>query len=291
MSDFVDVGYVNQYKNNLIMFVQQKGARLNGLAMEEPWVGEYAYFDILKPTAAREREARHEDTTYSNTENKRRRAEKKVYFDAELVDPKLDLHNMLIDPTSKYAVNQGWAMGRSKDDVLIAAFTATAYEGKDGSSSVAFPTATQQIATSSLNLNYIKILQAGQKFVDNEYDEDNLKMVVSGSAVTSLLQQNEAKSIDYNTIKPLVEGKVVRFGGFDIIRHGRLPKTSNTRSCYAWHPAAMGFGIGDNMETTIDRLPGKHNNIQIYTSASYGAVRILDEGVVEILVDESAGPA
>ena len=184
MSDFVDVGYVNQYKNNLIMFVQQKGARLNGLAMEEPWVGEYAYFDILKPTAAREREARHEDTTYSNTENKRRRAEKKVYFDAELVDPKLDLHNMLIDPTSKYAVNQGWAMGRSKDDVLIAAFTATAYEGKDGSSSVAFPTATQQIATSSLNLNYIKILQAGQKFVDNEYDEDNLKMVVSGSAVT-----------------------------------------------------------------------------------------------------------
>lgn len=291
MATSVDQHYVNAYNNNVTLLFQQKGSKLKGRIREKQSTGEYEYFDRLHPTAAQKRTERFANTVHSDVTHDRRRAEKSDYDWSVLVDPKTDLHRMLVDPTSDYATLGSWGMGRAFDDEIILAFTADAVVGKTGGSTVAFPTSTQQIAEASLNLNWQKLIDAKLIFAEHDIEDSELNMIISPSATWSLLQQTQVNSIDHNAVKALVDASVSRFAGFNFLQSNRLPKATDTRSCYAWHPMSMGVVIGNAISSTIDRLPERNNSIQILTQGSFGAVRILDEGVVEILIDEAEGPA
>ena len=54
--------------------------------------------------------------------------------DYEVVDEE-DKIRMLISPESPYAQAAVWALGRSKDDVIISAALGNAYSGKEGNTS------------------------------------------------------------------------------------------------------------------------------------------------------------
>lgn len=289
MSTTVDQAYVNAYSNAVTMFFQRKGSKLRGMVREKMTQAEYEFFERIHPSAAVKRTTRHTDTKHIEVQHSRRRAEKSDYDWPALVS-KNDLHRMLIDATSSYVTLGGYAMGRALDAEVIEAFNADAIEGKTGGTTVVFP-AGQKVAHSSLNMNYIKLLNTKLLFDDNDIEEGDLKLVLSPSGVNSLLQQTQVQSLDYNNVKALVEGEVRTFAGFTFIKHTGLPKTGNIRQCFAWHPVAMGVVMGQEFDTTVDRLPGKYNDIQILIQGSFGAVRVLDEGVVEISIDESAGPA
>lgn len=290
MAVSIDQHYVNAYNNNVTLLFQQKGSKLKGRIREKQSSAEYEYFDRLHPTAAKKRTERFAATVRHDVTHDRRRAEKADYDWAVLVDPKTDLHRMLVDPTSDYATLGSWGMGRAFDDEVIAAFTAAAVVGKTGGSTVAFPTATQQVAASLLNLNWQKLIDAKLIFAEHDIEDSELTMIISPSGTWSLLQQTQVNSIDYNAVKTLVDASVSRFAGFNFLQSNRLPKSGNNRSCYAWHPMSMGVIIGNEVASTIDRMPELNNSIQILTQGSFGAVRILDEGVIEILIDETAGP-
>ena len=44
----------------------------------------------------------------------------------------------------------------------------------------------------------------------------------------------------------------------------------------------VALGIGKDIVTSIDTLPTKNYSVQVYARMSIGAVRLEDEGVVEI---------
>ena len=83
-------------------------------------------------------------------------------------------------------------------------------------------------------------------------------------------------------VKALVEGKIDTFLGFKFIRSERLPKTGTARFCLAWAKTGLRLGIGKDIVTSIDRLPGKDMSVQAYASMSLGAVRTEAPGEVRM---------
>ena len=55
----------------------------------------------------------------------------------------------------------------------------------------------------------------------------------------------------------------------------------------AWSKRCVAYGSGMEPMTSIDRMPGKRMSVQVYARESIGAVRVEDEGVVEISCLES----
>jgi hypothetical protein len=67
-----------------------------------------------------------------------------------------------------------------------------------------------------------------------------------------------------------------------------LPLAGNIRSAFIYGKSYLALGVGQNIVNKVSDLPGKNYAIQTYTEMSLGAVRIEDEGVVQIDCDETA---
>lgn len=286
MSNVIDQAFINMYTNNVTMLFQQQGSKLRAHVTEKSGQGEYEFFERIGPTEATDVLVRHAETTYTNTDHTRRRVGKTDSQWADLIDVN-DLHRILIDPVGPYTVNAGWAMGRKVDDRIITAFNAAAATGKDGTTSVAFP-AGQVIAEGGTNMTLDKLRTAKQKFDDNDVEEAMRNLVWSPAAVNKLLADTTLTSADFNTVKALVDGEIRTFVGFNYIMSTRLNIASDIRSCFAWVPSSMGLAMGMGITSTIDRLPTRNNSTQVLVMMSSGSVRIVDEGVVQIDIDETA---
>ena len=144
MSNQITTAFVNQYRANVDWLLQQKGSVLRPYLRNETQNAEFQFYDRIGPTAAVEVLTRHADTPLIETPHDRRRVHLRDFDWADLIDRK-DRIRLLIDPTSPYAQNAAFALGRSMDDVIIENFFGTAYTGKTGATSTTFP-ASQQIA-------------------------------------------------------------------------------------------------------------------------------------------------
>jgi hypothetical protein len=194
---------------------------------------------------------------------------------------------MLGDPTNEYSVAFAKAMGRRQDDVIIPAFFATAYIGKDGTGTEAFPTSTHSIASGSEGMTIAKMLDAKEILDANEVEDMDRYAAMSAKQIRNLLATTEVTNSDYNTVKALVKGEIDSFLGFTIIRSERLTKVSNDRYCPFWQKMSMKLGVGINPSGRIDEMPGKNYSTQVYYEGRFGATRMDGVGVVRVLADES----
>ena len=127
-----------------------------------------------------------------------------------------------------------------------------------------------------------------------DVDPDEEKFFVVGSAqVAAMLGITSITSADFNSVKTLVEGEVASFMGFKFIRSERLPlnrvnASSNERSCFAYVKSAIGLSVGMDIETRVSEREDKNYSTQVYAQMSFGATRIEEEKIVEILCDEDA---
>jgi hypothetical protein len=60
----------------------------------------------------------------------------------------------------------------------------------------------------------------------------------------------------------------------------------NIRNCYAFARNSVVFGIAENPQAWVDELPTKRHNVQLRTEWGWGALRLDEEGVIEIPCDE-----
>jgi len=287
MSFEITTAMVQQYNENVVLLQQQKPSRLRPCVREESVQGEYGFFDQIDSTAAQKRTSRHGDTPLISTPHVRRRVAPIAYDWADLID-NFDKPTLITDPTSKYALNAVAAMNRAIDDEIIACALATAYGGRDGTSTYAFPTSTHQIAHGSASLTITKLLKAKEILDSYENDPDEPRfLALSAKQVTSLLDTTEIKSIDYNTVKALAAGQIDTFLGFKFIRTERLQKVSTTRSCLAWSQNSILLGIGTDIITRVSERADKNYATQVYVGMFIGATRMDEKGVVEIQATET----
>ena len=295
MASTIDTAFVNSYHGLLEHQFQQKGSRLRGSVRNVTQNSEYDYWDRVGTSTAHEMTTRHADTTYDDENMTRRRNQVTGYNTAKLFDNQ-DKLRMIIDPTSGFAESQAMALGRKIDSVVISAASGTAYSGKTGATSVGYDTDfriavdyVESGAATNSNLTIGKLRRA-RYLLDSEeavMDGEQVTCVVSASQIQSLLRTTEITSADYNTVKALVQGEIDTFLGFRFVRTQLLSKSGNNRTCLIYPPSAILLGVASDISTRINELPTKQYSVQVYSEATFGATRLWEEKVIEILCDET----
>ena len=285
MSTQINTAFVQQFSSNVTMLSQQMGSLLRGSVDSETIVGEKAFFDQVGKAAAVARTTRHGDTPLMETPHSRRMVTLADYEWADLIDS-ADKVRMLSDPTSNYAKAAAAAMGRSMDDVIIAALNGTAQTGKAGTTGTVLPSASK-IVHGSGGLTKAKLISAKKKLDENSIDPSIPRYIaVSPEQIEDLLNITEVTSSDFNTVKALVQGDVDTFCGFKFITTNRLTDDGTSRLCVAWAEDGLKLGLGKDVTAQITERADKSYSTQVYYCMSIGATRMEEEKVVQIACNE-----
>lgn len=288
MSFDVTESFVEQYSNNFFILAQQKGSRFEGCVdIDRDIIGSSKSVERIGSGEVYDLDTRHADTRYVDTPHTKRWIDLSDAAYADLVD-EMDKIRMLADPTSPYVQAAVMAHNRKKDDVIIAALTGTARAATGSGGDIVLP-AGQKVAHGSAGLTVDKMLAAKQILDENEVDEEEDRFIsCTAEQLNNLLTDPEVTSSDYVNVKALVEGKIDTYLGFKFVRSERLNKVSTERFCPVWARTGVRLGIGKDIITSIDRMPGKNLSVQVYARQSVGAVRVEEARVVEIGCIETA---
>jgi hypothetical protein len=256
---------------------------------------EFSFYDRIGATAAVEVLTRHADTPLIETPHDRRRVHLRDFDWADLIDRK-DRIRLLIDPTSPYAQNAAFALGRSMDDVIIENMFGSASTGKTGSTTTSFPSgqviAVDYVESGSATdsgLTIPKLRNARQKLIAAQNDKSEPRYIsISAVQMTDLLANSLIQDVDTNEIKALVHGEVPFYMGFKFIECERLLTTSGAahRRLPCWVHSGMLLAMGAEIQAEIGPRRDKRNSVQVYSCASFGAVRMEEEKMIEIICDE-----
>jgi hypothetical protein len=315
MSTQITTAFVEQYKANVELLGQQKGSKLRGLVRVESVTGENAAFDQISKTSAYKITTRHGDTKYVDTPHARRWVTMQPYAWADLID-RADQVALLADPTSAYAQNAAYAMGRAMDEAIIAAAFASSMTGKTSASGTTAFTRliysnasatgntivhdatdkTGAVGGTSAGLTLNKLLLAKRWFDDNDIGEEDRIIICNPKGITDLLVEgsvlgmNAVTSADYNAMKALVKGDVQSFCGFTFVSTTLIERGSsndidgNTSvfQCIATTKSGLLLALGNDIQANIERLPTKHYSTQVYYSMMIGATRMDEDKVLQI---------
>lgn len=287
----IDQARVLQFAANVTHLFQQKGSKLRGLVREESLKGKAHFFERLAAEDAVELVARHADTPQLDPAHSRRMVVPKDYaWSAKVWDP--DKLRHLISAASEYAIAASSALNRSLDRAILTAFDADAAGGESGTSAITFASeAAADTDPSAAAVTTANILALKKALDVQEVPMEDRYIVVHPAVVTQLLGATSAPlaaSSDYNTVKALVQGDLDTWVGFKWIQSTLVPVAAGTDVyCYAWHKSAIGLAINAEITGRMSELPGKNYSTQVYARGTFGATRILGNGVCRMRIDSA----
>lgn len=281
----VPVGFKDKFRDDFILLSQQNESRLEGTVRRDPDMlqGRFGYYDRIGAVTMQRRTSRHQDTGVVEVPHSRRRITLADYELPHLLD-KQDVMRLIANPQGKYMENALRAARRQKDDIIIAAATASAYSIDEDMAATEVPLpAGQLIANGGTGLTLAKLLEVKEKLDGAEIGDDEERFaVVTSKQVTNMLNTTEIKNADYNSVKALVEGKVDTFLGFKFIRTERLALVGGYRRCLFYGRNAIGLAIGEDITVDIGPRRDKGNATQLLVTMSADATRIEDEKLVAV---------
>ena len=238
---------------------------------------------------AQKRTTRHADTPLISTPHDARWVFPVDYEWADLIDDQ-DRVRMLINPQSPYAVNGAYAMGRAIDDEIIGAFFATSKTGENGTGTEAFSGNTVSAGTSG-KLEIGQLLEGKRLLMENEVDLDNdeIYMAITAEQHEDLLGMADIKTIDSNSTKVLVDGRVRAFLGINFVTTQRLDTSvAASQDCPMWAKSGMHLCVWNDITTKISEREDKSYATQVYLKTTIGATRLELGKVVKIVADRVA---
>lgn len=311
----IETWRANQYAANVQHLSQQKGSRLANLVRNETFRGKAEFFDRLgSATAQLKSSTRGTATPDLNIVHSRRMVTAEIYEWATLCD-RMDRLENIHSPENEYAKSAMNALGRSMDDVIIAAALGAAASGETGSTSV-YNVKEDTVASVSggniANLN-VAALKNAKYIMDKNEVEGQRYLVCRAIDIQNLLNDTTVTSSDYNTVRALVQGEIDTFLGFKFIRTERLPVAAagyngdaflfdTTTGLYSAGGTAisasyasykLGFAfVGDGlilgkqegMKSHIEPRADKSYDMQVYVSMNFGGVRMEEAKVVPLVL-------
>lgn len=291
--------FTTQFSTNLELKLQQTGSKLRGKVREGMHVGKQASpINQLGAVQLRAPAGRFAPLARQDADTTRRWVFPQDGELPQLIDS-FDELRTIVDPKSAYSTNAANAVGRAWDDCLIAAATGSAQIGTDanGLSTETFDTTNHQIASTfgssaASGLTVAKMIEAKRilRHYHVDIESDPITLVIGSQQESDLLNQVQVVSTEYNDRPVLVDGKVTRFLGFDIVVIERLSVASNVRNCFAFARSGLYLGIWKDMVNRVsirEDLSGQP--YQVYTSATYGATRTQPGKVISILCSDTTG--
>jgi hypothetical protein len=287
--------FVMQFANNIQLLLQQRGSKLRGLVSTGSHRGEQASpVDQIGKVEMQEVLSRFAPMGRVDAPVDRRWVFPTSFDLPQLVDPNDEL-KILTDPKSKYIENAVNAAGRKYDDLIIDSCFGTAKTGKQGGTSTSFP-AGQQIAVNfrssgNAGLTVAKLKEAKRLLMAAEVDLDNepITAVVTSKQHDNLLDEIQVVSKDYNEKPVLVDGKVTRFMGINIVHCERLDLDgSGYRRIPIFAKSGLYLGIWSDTRTDISQrkdLQGLPWQAYVYMTA--GATRLEEAKMIEVKCSEA----
>lgn len=286
--DSIDIHRVINWASGVQHLAQQQVSRFRDCVRVESVSGKLTTFDQYLPVELVQVTGRHAATPLTPVDRARRAVFATRYAGSELIDED-DVDSVLNDPAGP--VGQAFMKGSARkiDEIISAAFFATAKTGENGTTDTVWPGAAYEVAGSG-NLTIEELLETKLILDQAENDEqDRRYFAASASAlVKGLLNDNEIKSIDYNETKALAMGSIDNYMGFTFKRYEKLPGAAATRQCAAWTEGSMLLGMGIEASAKSDLRPDLNYAHQIYWRERIGATRMNETGVVKVTVDETA---
>ena len=302
MSENLPKLFTTSFSTVLNLKLQQRQSKLRGRCMEGAHVGKQAspvqYIGAIQMQTPVGRYAPigRQDVDFS------RRWVFPVDKSANQLIDSFDKLKTAIEPTSQYSDVAAAAVAREWDDRLIQAAFATAQIGTDAGSltTETFSTTSWQIASTfgssaASGLTVAKMIEAKRVFrkAQVEVDEEAMTWITNSQGESDLLNQVQVVSSDFAGNRPtLVDGKVTRFMGFDIIYSERLTSTSNVRQNIPFVRSGLYLGVWlDTMNDVTQRRDLESLPYQIYTMMSSGATRLEPGRLLQVLCADTSAAA
>lgn len=287
--------YVQQYATNLQLLLQQFNSRLKDKVTVGDHLGEQAAaVDQVNKIEMQEPAGRFAPIGRIDAAVDRRWVLPTSYDLPQLIDS-FDKLKLLLDPNSTFVQNGVAACNRRYDNTIIPAFFAAAQTGKTGTTSTSFLSANQVAVTmgaaAATGLNVKKLREAKRILMsyDLDFDKEEIYVGITSKQHDDLLAETQVVSSDFNERPVLMEGRVIRFLGFNLVQ-SELFQTdpSGYRRCPVWAKSGMHLGQWGAMETNISKREDLSGQPwQAYQKLTIGATRLDEKKVIEIKCSEA----
>lgn len=286
MTVSINQNYISRFSSNLFHLLGAQGSKLKGLFPTEKATGEKHFFDRLGDFTVAERISAAAPTVGQDGAHSRRMATLKLFDAAVILDKKFDVNKMLIDPTADYVKKLANVHGQNYDVELFTAILGSAATGATGSGSQAFD-AGQQIAHGGVGLTVAKVDQAIKLMKQNRVDvmRDGIYLFIDARAEEDLLADAKITSFDYQGSKVL-DGKMLpSYRGLKIVHSEDIPvhTAGSVYRAIMCTADALKVAEAEDLEVVINERPDLSNATQIMTTMMFGAVRMEEKRVVDIL--------
>jgi hypothetical protein len=305
MSENLFTLFTTQFSTALELKLQQMGSKLRGKVRGGTHVGKQAspvnQIGAIQSSAPAGRFAPKNRTDATFTR-------RWVFPTDREIDQLIDSYDELrtiVDPKSEYVENAAMAVGRDWDDNLISSAFGTAQTGIDASAftpenfnastsvgNAGFQVVSNFGASSANGLTVAKLIETRRVFRHNHVDLDNdgMTLVIGSQQEADLLNQVQVVSREYNDKPVLVDGRVTRFLGFDVVVMERLNVASSVRSCIAFVKSGLYLGMWKDVTNRVSiRNELSSEPYDLFTSHTFGSTRTQPGKVVQISCADTGG--
>lgn len=204
-----------------------------------------------------------------------------------IVDPKAGIQEATVDAANRFF-----------DDLIIAAFFATAKVGVEGASTESWPATTYLVAdtfgaSASTGMTYPKLVEAFRMMRHFQVDLENEEpcVIIGSQQEADLKKQQEVINHDYNGGMVVEEGHITGLGGFQIHVSERLQTNNTLRYCPAFVKSGMHLGIWQDLNVSVtQREDLSEHPWQLYAAVGAGATRTQLGKVIQINCADTTGP-
>lgn len=286
--------YVQQFSSNIQLKLQQKGSRLREAVMSGSHIGSQASpVDQFGAVNANKVTGRYNPMARVDAPTDRRWVSPQDYDLPQLLDS-FDKLRLLIDPMSSYVTNAVYALGRAMDQEILSGLTGTNLTGNSGVTSTTLPSgqvvSVKQGAASSTNLTVAKLREGKRILMANEVDldADPIYMAINSKAHDSLLAEVQVISSEFNDKPVMVEGKITRFLGINMIHtelvaSGTDDQSGTSDALPMWAKSGAYLGMWNDISTDVSQRKDLQGlPYQAYVFGTFGATRLEEKKVVKI---------
>jgi hypothetical protein len=275
---------IETYESTIIQLAQQRMSRVQPWVMQRGEESAGHNWPVLNAADATLK-TRDQATPEAGAAFAERRSVPITMNIGDLIEPE-DIVQVLIDPLSAQAQSQVYSISRAYDDEL---FDACERDADDGNGGVVALPAGQIVGDGSTAITFDYVTEVTETFLDNDVDPDEPKVAfVSPAQVRKLLQLTEMTNADYNSLRPLESGMPTIWMGYTWIPSTRLNSFgAGQATCVFMTADAIGFNINEGMTSRVAEDPTMSFAWRVYCRSTFGGVRVQDEKVVLLDVNET----
>lgn len=295
MSFFVTPAMQLKYKNNVELVLQQtKSMLMDKVTVQNDTSADKVKIkDLIGNTTPNEASERHGDTRYNNPTYDGVWVSKpnELYY-ADLID-NADRLGTSIDLQGASTMTGAATVARAKDQRILEGFYGSVISGKDGTTTTAFPggqiiPVTTGGASGAQKMSTAKLRAATKLLLQGYADLPGLQrwMILTADDNDALLTEVPATSADFKeSFSGVVSnGLVQSMLGWNFVHMeldnpllGTIPGLATDGSGYRktpfWAKQGVVANVWQDLNTSVDKMPGKQLSIQVYAGTTLAATR------------------